>query len=126
MRVLISGFEPFGGRDINPTSLIVDALKNKDIQIPTDLTVEYILLPVTFESAFHVLQYKINSFNPDVVISFGQAAKSDSIRLENLAINEINADIKDNAGAQPQKEMINHLGAPSYLSTLPLLGIEEH
>jgi pyroglutamyl-peptidase len=124
MRVLISGFEAFGGRDLNPTALLVDALGNKEIQIPEGLSVEQVLLPVSFEKAFHVLQNKINEINPDVVIAFGQAAKRAAIELETVAINKIDADIKDNLGEQPREQMINHLGEASYLSSLPLQGIE--
>ena len=124
MRVLISGFEAFGGRDINPTALLVEALKNKEIQIPQGLLVDQILLPVVFQQSFHVLQNKINQFNPDVVIAFGQAAKRASIDLETIAVNKIDADIKDNQGMQPREQMINHLGEPSYASTLPVQGIE--
>jgi pyroglutamyl-peptidase len=125
MRVLISGFEAFGEWDVNLTALLVEALQNKEIQIPEGLTVDQILLPVTFEQSFSVLQNKINQFNPDIVISFGLAAKRESIELENLAVNKIDADIVDNDGVQPREQMINHLGEASYLSTLPLQGIED-
>lgn len=124
MRVLISGFEAFGGRKTNPTALLIEALNNKEIPIPEGLKVDQILLPVTFEQSFYVLQNKINSFNPDVVIAFGQSAKADAIKLENLAVNLIDADIEDNQGMQPREQMINHLGEPTYVSTLPLQGIE--
>lgn len=124
MRILISGFEAFGGRKVNPTALLVEALQNKEIQIPEGLRVDQVLLPVTFEKSFYVLQNKINEFNPDVVIALGLSAKSDAIKLETLAVNLIDAEIADNLGLQPREEMINHLGEPSYPSTLPLQGIE--
>jgi pyroglutamyl-peptidase len=124
MKVLISGFAPFGGRDLNPSALLIEALENKQIEIPEGLKVDQILLPVTFEQSFHVLQKKINEFNPDVVIAFGMASTRDSIELENLAVNKIDADLADNLGSQPREQMVNHLGEPSYLSTLPLQGIE--
>jgi pyroglutamyl-peptidase len=124
MRVLISGFESFGGRKINPTALLIEALQNKDIPIPPGLKVDQILLPVTFEQSFYHLQNKINVFNPDVVMCFGLSAKSDAIKLEALAVNRIDADIQDNNGVQPREQMINHLGEPTYAATLPLQGIE--
>lgn len=123
MRVLISGFEAFGGNSVNPTALLVDALTNRDIEIPTELKVDQVLLPVTFEDSFRVLQDKIHSFNPDIVICFGLAAKRESIELENLAVNKINAEIKDNAGEQPENKTINPEGAETYLATLPIQGI---
>lgn len=124
MRVLISGFEPFGGRDINPTALLIGSLQNKEIRYPEKMTVDHILLPVTFEDSFSVLQQKINSYNPDIVIAFGQAAKRSAIELETVAVNKIDADIKDNSGAQPINQLISPLGEESYLSTLPIQGME--
>ena len=123
MRVLISGFEPGGGRDVNPTALLVEALNNHEIEIPEGLKVEQILLPVTFEKAFEVFKEKIDVFNPDMVISFGLAANRDHIELETLAVNRIHADIKDNAGAAPQNQLINPDGPESFLSTLPVQGL---
>jgi pyroglutamyl-peptidase len=123
MRVLISGFEPFGGREVNPTALLVDALKNREIEIPKELILDQILLPVTFEKSFEVLQDKINSFNPDIVIAFGLAAKRAHIELENVAVNKIHADIKDNDGVDPQNRRINESGVETYFSTLPIQGI---
>lgn len=124
MRVLISGFEPFGGRDLNPTALIIEALQNKEISYPAKMTVDHILLPVTFEDSFHVLNQKIKVFNPDIVISFGQAAKRSAIELETVAVNKIDADISDNDGIQPKDQLINPNGEASYLSTLPVQGME--
>lgn len=123
MRVLISGFEPFGGREVNPTALLVDALKNREIPIPEELTLDQILLPVTFEKSFEVLQEKIEAFNPDIVICLGLAAKRENIELESRAVNKIHADIKDNAGAEPQNQLISKTGDEVYLSTLPIQGI---
>jgi pyroglutamyl-peptidase len=124
MRILISGFAPFGGRDINPTALLVEALKRDEIPYPETFTVESLILPVTFEDSYLVLKEKIDNFNPDVVIAFGQAAGRSSIELEHLALNKIDADIMDNAGARPLDQMINPLGPPSYVSSLPLQGVE--
>ncbi len=124
MRVLISGFEPFGGRDINPTALLIEALTNKEISYPVKMMVDHILLPVTFEDSFQVLNEKIQVFNPDIVIAFGQAAKRSAIELETVALNKIDADITDNSGAQPKDQLISERGEESYLSTLPIQGME--
>lgn len=123
MRVLISGFAPFGGRTINPTALLIEALNNHEITYPSELEVKGIILPVTFADSYIELKKYVDSFNPDVVISFGQAGGRASIELENLAVNKIKADIQDNAGKMPE-QLINPIGADSYLSTLPLQGLE--
>lgn len=124
MRVLISGFEPFDGRDINPTALLIEALENKEISYPAKMSVEQVLLPVSFEDSFHLLNQKIKVFNPDIIISFGQAAKRNAIELETVALNRIDADICDNDGIRPENQLISDSGEESYLSTLPVQGME--
>lgn len=124
MRVLISGFAPFGGRTINPTALLIEALNNHEIPYPSELEVKGIILPVTFEDSYIELKKYVDSFNPDVVISFGQAGGRAAIELENLAVNKIKADIQDNAGKMPSEQLINPIGADSYFSTLPIQGLE--
>lgn len=124
MRILVSGFAPFGGRDVNPTALLVEALANKEIPHPADLTVDAVVLPVTFDHSYIALKEKIAHFNPDVVIALGQAAGRDSIEIESIAVNTIHADIQDNIGQQPQNQMINQYGPEKFISTLPIFGIE--
>jgi pyroglutamyl-peptidase len=124
MRILISGFGPFGGRELNPTALLVEALENREIDYPEELAVEAVLLPVTFEDSYLHLRRKIEAFNPDVVIALGQAAGRAAIELEHRAENKIHAEIEDNDGRRPTDQRINELGPEFYLSTLPLQGIE--
>jgi pyroglutamyl-peptidase len=124
MRILVSGFTPFGGRDVNPTALLIEAIANREIEHPKELVVESVLLPVTFEDSWSILKTKINQFNPDVVISLGQAAGREAIEIESIAVNQINADITDNKGEQPQNKIISDSGPEKYISTLPIFGIE--
>lgn len=123
MRVLISGFEPFGDHTVNPTAKLVEALANKEILHPPTLKVDQILLPVTFSDAFETLQKRIDNFNPDVIMAFG-LARRETIELETTAVNIINSRIADNAGHQPLNRLISPNGPPSFCSTLPLQGIE--
>lgn len=124
MRVLVTGFEVFGGLESNPTSDLIKALQNHEILYPSTLEVDQILLPVSFSKVFPLFQNKVNSFNPDVIISFGLANSREAIELETIAVNEINADIADNQGSKPVHQKISQNGANHFLSTLPLTGIE--
>lgn len=124
MRVLISGFEPFGGRELNPTTLLIKSLDCGDITYPKELIVETLLLPVTFSDSYSCLKKKVQVFNPDVVMAFGQAAGRAEVCLEEVAQNCIDADIPDNAGSRPTQQKISPTGPEVYLSTLPLQGIE--
>lgn len=115
---------PFGGRTLNPTSLLINSLEQNEIGYPSGMTVEQILLPVTFSESFEVLQEKIRTFNPDVVISLGLASGREGIHLETVAVNKLDAEIADNLGEQPRDQLINPAGPEAYLATLPLQGIE--
>lgn len=124
MRVLISGFEPFGGESLNPTALLVEALNKAPSEFaPTSMQTRGVLLPVTFAKAFETLQTEIRSWNPDVVLAFGQAGGRAMIELERVAINCLDADIPDNDGAQPRDLMILPRGDAAYFSTLPLRSV---
>ncbi len=97
MRILVTVFEPFGGNDTNISQKVLDA-------IPTDVT--KLLLPVSFRRAPEVLNEAIDQFQPDVIISMGQAAEGDKIRLEHLAINMMDSAKGDNDGYMPNEELI--------------------
>lgn len=124
MKVLISGFQIFGTHSLNPTSLLVEALQQNKVQIPKNITVEGLILPVTFDTSFDELNHRIKQFGPDIVLSFGLAGRRDSIELERVAINCMDAYIPDNEGEQPRDEEIDPHGDKAYFSTLPLRDLE--
>lgn len=124
MKVLFSGFEAFGGHDQNPTALLMSALEKRLITIPEEMTIDQIVLPVTFQDSYQQLEERIISFNPDIIICFGLAEKRTSLSLESVAVNLMDARIPDNRGEQPVGQKITLSGADSYLSTLPLVGFE--
>lgn len=97
MRILVTAFEPFGGNDTNISQKVLDA-------IPTD--VAKLLLPVSFRRAPEVLNEAIKQFQPDVIISMGQAPEGGKIRLERLAINMMDSVKGDNDGDIPDEEII--------------------
>ena len=97
MRILVTAFEPFGGNDTNISQKVLDA---------TQAEVAKLLLPVSFHRAPEVLNEAIKQFQPEVIISMGQAAEGDKIRLERLAINMMDSTKGDNDGYIPDEEMI--------------------
>jgi pyroglutamyl-peptidase len=124
MRVFISGFGPFGDHEVNPTSLLINALKNGEITFSDELLIETVTLPVNFEESYEVFKNISDSFNPDVVIAMGLGPDREAIELELIAHNKIHAKIRDNLGEKPEHQVINPKGPLSYLSTLPLAGME--
>lgn len=121
-KVLVSGFEPFGGAKLNPSQLLVEQLAKE--QIP-GVDLHTMVLPVEFERAAQLLLAEIKLVKPEVVIAFGQAEGRAAITPEKIAINLDDARIPDNSGDKRQHRKIAADGADGYFSTLPIEKILE-
>ncbi len=82
--VLITGFGPFGGHEINPSQLIAENLSGKIIN---NASLVGIILPVDYLESVIVITDAIESLNPILIISLGLAANYKSIGIEKLALN---------------------------------------
>jgi len=121
MKVLITGFEPFGGEKINPS---LEAVK----MIPEKISgadVVKVSIPVVFGRSIEILEDFIKKEKPDVVICVGQAGGRFEISVERVAINIDDARIADNDGNQPIDEKIFEDGESAYFSTLPIKAMVE-
>lgn len=119
MRVLITGFEPFGGEIVNPALEAVMKIENKLDHIE----VIKAKLPVVFHQSISVLEQLIQTHNPNVVICVGQAGGRTSITLERVGINVDDARMPDNDGKTPVDQKINPNGPDAYFSSLPIKAI---
>lgn len=113
-RVLLTGFEPFGGETVNPSWQAVEAVA-RDWAGPE--TVIAVQLPVVFDDS---IDRAIAEHHPDVVVSVGQAGGAATIEVERIAINVQDARIPDNAGAQPIDEPVVDGGPAAHFSSLPI------
>lgn len=127
MKILVTGFEPFNGAIVNPSEQIVYRLDAPD---GVDLRKE--ILPVEFKKSTFRLKELFCEYQPDVVLSIGQAGGRAEISVERVAINIDSVKssngskiLPDNAGDMPIDEMIEPEGAPAYFSTLPIWQIVE-
>ena len=112
MRILLTGFEPFGNATSNPSAEIV-----KQISMENVFTA---ILPVAYtKSAEHLLAL-IAEHNPDVVICLGQAEGRTQITPEKVAINLDDARLADNEGVLRSDVKILEGGPDAYFSTLPV------
>ena len=116
-RVLVTGFEPFGGASLNPSQLLVEKLAKENFP-GVDLAT--VILPVEFDRAAELLLSTIKEISPKVVICFGQAEGRSFITPEKIAINLDDARIADNSGDARKQKAIVVGGADGYFSTLPL------
>jgi pyroglutamyl-peptidase len=82
--VLVTGFEPFGTHDINPSQLIAETLNGSII---SNASVIGIVLPVNFSTSVEKAKEAIALFHPDVVISLGLNAKATGVEIEKIGVN---------------------------------------
>ncbi|CAB4576510.1 MAG: pyroglutamyl-peptidase I [Actinobacteria bacterium] len=119
-KVLLTGFEPFGGASFNPSGAVVKEIADYGIDGVEIVTA---VLPVEFKRSAAMLIELISINKPDVVISLGQAEGRDFIGPEQVAINLADARIADNAGVKLENQPINTGAADGYFSTLPIRAI---
>ena len=116
MKILITGFDPFGGESVNPAfeavKLLPDTIAGAQIikqEVPTE-----------FGRAGEVLEAAMNASKPDVVICIGQAGGRSAITPEKVGINIMDGRIPDNAGYQPVDVTIREDGETAYFTSLPV------
>lgn len=116
MKLLITGFEPFGEHHINPSQLLIEALPDAHLGI----TLAKAILPVHAELAPAQMVNLLETHQPEGVIAFGLAAGRAKVSLERVALNWLDFSIPDNAGETIQHKRICEDGPAAYFSTLPL------
>ena len=119
-KVLLTGFEPFGGASFNPSGAIVQEIGRHGIDGVEIITA---ILPVEFMRSAEILIDLIKTHQPSVVISLGQAEGRDFIGPEKVAINLADARIADNAGVKLENQKVDPNAADGYFSTLPIRAI---
>jgi pyroglutamyl-peptidase len=121
--VVLTGFEPFGGLDANPSWAAVQLAATRLQQKGHDVVA--IELPVAFDGAAAQVAELLAQHQPAIFIATGVAGNAQAIRLETLAVNEINARIPDNSGAQPIGVRVHDGAAKTLPTTLPATCIEK-
>ncbi len=114
-RLLITGFEPFGGEEINPSWEAVRSLPDSI----GEYSLDKLCIPVVFGEAAERVIERAEAISADAVLSVGQAGGRASVTPELVAINLRHAKMPDNAGNQPTDETIKSGGTAAYFSTLP-------
>ena len=121
MKILVTGFDPFGGEAINPAWEAVSRLPKK-IEGAEIVTVQ---IPTVFGDSAKRLFEAVEEHQPDAVVCVGQAGGRFGITPERVAINVDDARIADNKGQQPLDTVIQADGAPAYFTTLPVKAMVE-
>ena len=116
MKILVTGFDPFGGEPINPA---IESVK----RLPDNIAGAEIIkleIPTVRKKSLEKVEKAINEYNPDVILSIGQAGGRFDISIERVGINLDDFRIPDNEGNQIIDEPIFPDGENSYFVKLPV------
>lgn len=116
-KVLVTGFEPFGGERVNPSWEVVKQLGDLGLS-GAQIVVRQ--LPCVFGKAIEALNAAIDDVHPEMVLCVGQAGGRSDFSVERVAINIDDARIPDNEGNEPVDAAIVADGPAAYFSSLPI------
>lgn len=123
MTLLLTGYEPFGGDDENPSEMVARELDGEEI---AGHEVVGKVLPVEFDVAFEEMSDYIETHDPAAIVATGLAAGRAGISVERVGINVNDCgSTPDNAGEKPQNERIRNGGTAGYFATLPVVSVVE-
>jgi pyroglutamyl-peptidase len=116
MKVLVTGFDPFGGERVNAS---LEAVRRLPARIGA-LEIATATLPTSYGRSLPALEAAIARVEPELVLCVGQAAERAALSVERVAVNIQDARIPDNDGAQPVDRQVVAGGPAAYLATLPV------
>ena len=120
-KLLITGFDPFGGASVNPAweavKLLPDAIG--------DFVLCKLEIPTVFGLAAQTVLEKAAEIQPDVILCVGQAGGRAAVTPERIGVNIRDARIPDNAGNQPQGQFVSQDGPAAYFSTVPVMDMAQ-
>lgn len=119
--LLITGFEPFGREDRNPSWEAVKALPGRI----GEWKLCKLLLPVEFGRAADLAANAAVERHADAILCVGLAAGRTAVTPEAIGVNVRDASIPDNAGYRPEGAPIDPDGPAAYFSTLPVRKMTE-
>jgi pyroglutamyl-peptidase len=122
LNVLVTGFEPFGGSQVNPSEQVICALRQ--IKIP-GVALTTVLLQVHRRQGPRELIHSVQTVSPDAVLCLGEAAGRAAISIERIAVNLLDFRIPDNAGEQVVDEPVIPGGPAAYFTSLPVRKIQK-
>lgn len=115
-RLLITGFDAFGGSEENPSWLAVAQLPERI----GDFVLKKALLPTVYGKAAGLVLDIAKDFTPDVILCVGVAAGRDAVTPERIAVNIRDARIADNEGNHLTGEPVIADGPAAYFATVPV------
>ena len=115
MKILVTGFTPFGGETVNPSWEAVRRLPD----CIGDARLFKREIPTEFAASADALRAAMAELHPDAVLCVGQYGGASCIRVERVAVNLRDARIADNAGEKPVDEPVVPGAPDAYFATIP-------
>ncbi|MCB1216461.1 pyroglutamyl-peptidase I [bacterium] len=118
MRILVTGFEPFGRLVDNPSQRLLGQLCAADFHAAAELRLE--LLPTSYAGSEQRIRALLDELHPQLCLCLGVAQNRQAICLERVAVNLDDCSLADNAGElRSGREIVS--GTPLAMqSRLPL------
>ena len=118
MTVLLTGYEPFGDHETNPSEQVARQLDGERV---AGESVVGKVLPVVFDRVGERVPELIDEYEPSAVISTGLAAGRCAISVERVAINVANCGgTPDNDEREPRDERLESAGPDARFATIPV------
>lgn len=114
-KLLITGFDPFGHYQINPSWEVVKALPDK---IGT-FSLTKLMLPNIYGLETRMLLEKAQEIEPDIILMLGMDSGTTKVHIDTVAINIQDAFMEDNMGRRPWNKPIIENGPAAYFATIP-------
>ena len=121
-RVLVAGFEPFGGDKVNPSEMAARALEGRTL---AGRLVAVRILPVETRNVREYLERALIEDNPDIVIILSQMGGRTALSMERVAVNVLDFEFPDNVGVMRKGDVVSRGGADARISNLPFDKITE-
>ena len=122
LRVLVTGFEPFGGSAVNPSEQLIEQLGASGVP---GLDIATALLPVSGRAASTALLEAVAHTRPAAVVCLGEHGKRRTIAIERVALNLRDYRLPDNEGLIVEDEPVVAGGPAAHFSTLPVRAMRE-
>lgn len=116
-KILLTGFEPFGGSDVNPSEQVVKVLAADP---PEGIDLVTAILPVERTAGPQRLLEAVQASQPQAVLCLGEASRRAVVSIERVAVNLLDYRIPDNSGQQCTDQPIFPDGPAAYFVTLPV------
>jgi pyroglutamyl-peptidase len=123
-RILVTGFEPFGGMSLNPTQQLMERLGGRSVP---GVELHTAVLPVEYDECVRAVLAEMDRTRPDAVLACGLAAGRTAVTPERVAVNvkdtSTGRPVADNTGRLPVDEPISD-GPDGLFATIPVRAVQ--